>query len=424
MFVLAFVEGFDLETRKKHQKTWFAALVTEHDNIRLALRWSVDSGQYAVGRRIAAAVGTFWWLHGHFREGAGWFEIFLENDHDQIDDTHWCLMEGAGILHGWQKNTKKAMLYLLAALADADSHQNHTAIARIIGELGWIFWINGMLEQIAWLEGRLSAPLPEADGWDLAYAHLSLGCLHYDAGQLEAAEKALTRSLDYFTDAGEKHGFAFATSKLALIQNEKGDHPDSQRSILEAINTASQALDLHIITFCVDNAVQWAASQLETRKFTEDQHTIKIAQSLGAVDAWRDIFCMSRTPREKIVYEKMASQLRQRLGEQGFLKAWQAGRSMRAEAVLDLLTSLINTRDTQGAENIPAPSEGDRPGILSERELEVIHRIGEGLSNQEIADQLFITERTVRFHVTSIMNKLGASNRTQAVVIANRMGLL
>jgi DNA-binding NarL/FixJ family response regulator len=54
----------------------------------------------------------------------------------------------------------------------------------------------------------------------------------------------------------------------------------------------------------------------------------------------------------------------------------------------------------------------------------VIGLVAEGLSNQEIAGRLFITERTVRFHVTSIFNKLEADNRAQAVAIANRLGML
>jgi DNA-binding NarL/FixJ family response regulator len=56
--------------------------------------------------------------------------------------------------------------------------------------------------------------------------------------------------------------------------------------------------------------------------------------------------------------------------------------------------------------------------------LEVVRCLADGLSNQEIGEKLFITERTVRFHVTSIFNKLGANNRTQAVMIANRLGLI
>jgi DNA-binding NarL/FixJ family response regulator len=60
---------------------------------------------------------------------------------------------------------------------------------------------------------------------------------------------------------------------------------------------------------------------------------------------------------------------------------------------------------------------------LSPRERDVLHLIVAGKSNKEIAAALHVTERTVKFHVTSIFNKLGAENRAQAVTIAHERGL-
>jgi len=65
-----------------------------------------------------------------------------------------------------------------------------------------------------------------------------------------------------------------------------------------------------------------------------------------------------------------------------------------------------------------------RSGVLSEREREVLRLIAQGQSNKQIGRQLSITERTVKFHVTSIFNKLGADNRAQAIAVAARRGLL
>ncbi len=60
---------------------------------------------------------------------------------------------------------------------------------------------------------------------------------------------------------------------------------------------------------------------------------------------------------------------------------------------------------------------------LTEREVQVLALVARGLSNQEIADQLVIGERTVRTHVSSILNKLHFANRTQAALYAQREGL-
>ncbi len=71
----------------------------------------------------------------------------------------------------------------------------------------------------------------------------------------------------------------------------------------------------------------------------------------------------------------------------------------------------------------PEGGQGNRPDGLTEREQEILSRLAEGLSNQEIADQLVISERTVRTHVSNILSKLHLENRTQAALYAVRQGL-
>lgn len=63
------------------------------------------------------------------------------------------------------------------------------------------------------------------------------------------------------------------------------------------------------------------------------------------------------------------------------------------------------------------------PDPLTEREVQVLALVARGLSNQEIADQLFIGERTVRTHISNILSKLHLANRTQAALYAQREGL-
>jgi DNA-binding NarL/FixJ family response regulator len=73
------------------------------------------------------------------------------------------------------------------------------------------------------------------------------------------------------------------------------------------------------------------------------------------------------------------------------------------------------------AEAVRAPRGA---GALSAREREVLRLVAQGFPSKQIAGQLNITERTVKFHTASVMRKLGADNRAQAVAIAAQRGLL
>lgn len=88
-----------------------------------------------------------------------------------------------------------------------------------------------------------------------------------------------------------------------------------------------------------------------------------------------------------------------------------SGGSLLEPAVTSKLLDSMDTRRE--------PHEG-----LTPRELEVLALLALGLPNREIADRLFVTERTVKFHVGSILAKLGASNRTEAARLAAQHGLI
>jgi DNA-binding NarL/FixJ family response regulator len=74
---------------------------------------------------------------------------------------------------------------------------------------------------------------------------------------------------------------------------------------------------------------------------------------------------------------------------------------------------------------VPEPRPADpRPESLTPREIGVLRLVAAGLSNKQIAARLDISEHTVKFHIASVMAKLGAGSRTEAVTIGVRQGIL
>lgn len=82
-----------------------------------------------------------------------------------------------------------------------------------------------------------------------------------------------------------------------------------------------------------------------------------------------------------------------------------------------------NVRSTGDADAVARRSVPEGPE-LTERETQTLQALAQGLSNQEIAKTLWVTQQTVKFHLTNVYRKLGAKNRTQATRIAQQLGLI
>jgi DNA-binding NarL/FixJ family response regulator len=117
-------------------------------------------------------------------------------------------------------------------------------------------------------------------------------------------------------------------------------------------------------------------------------------------------------------------------GASGFLlkdsSREQLAGAVRTVAAGDaLLAPAITRRLIEDFCRRPPPSAGLHPAVgeLSARELEVFRMIARGLSNAEIAGELFLSEATVKSHVARILSKLGLRDRVQAVVLAYESGI-
>lgn len=108
------------------------------------------------------------------------------------------------------------------------------------------------------------------------------------------------------------------------------------------------------------------------------------------------------------------------LGASGFMP-----KSLSVQAVSEAIAVVLNGGVFAPPASQPGPAAAAAgPGSLTLRQIEALHLLGAGYTNREIARALDITERTAKAHVSAIFDALGADNRTQAVLAAQRLGLL
>ncbi|HEX5541566.1 MAG TPA: response regulator transcription factor, partial [Micromonospora sp.] len=98
-----------------------------------------------------------------------------------------------------------------------------------------------------------------------------------------------------------------------------------------------------------------------------------------------------------------------------------SGEALLAPTVTRRLIADVVSR---GRSAQPGPPPSARLAALTTRETEILRQVARGLSNAEIAGALFVTEHTVKTHVSNLLAKLGLRDRVQAVVLAYESGLV
>ena len=99
-------------------------------------------------------------------------------------------------------------------------------------------------------------------------------------------------------------------------------------------------------------------------------------------------------------------------------------RRLDAPVAAAIVARRLRERGVRGLPRGPRPSTRRNSAQLTARELEVLRLLADGLRNRDIAEQLFLSPRTVDYHVAALLRKLEAHTRGEAVAAAQRLGLL
>jgi DNA-binding NarL/FixJ family response regulator len=150
---------------------------------------------------------------------------------------------------------------------------------------------------------------------------------------------------------------------------------------------------------------------------------LEATRRILAADAGARVLILTTFDLDEYIYEAL------RAGASGFVlkddPAEQLLAAIRTVAGGEaLLSPGITRRVIERFARIPPPTHREEFEGLTERELDVLRLIARGLSNAEIGQELFISDTTVKTHITHILQKLGLRDRVQAVVLAYESGLL
>ena len=388
------------------RKEWLEQVDAEHNNIRAALSW-YRQHEPPAALRLAASMSAFWSLRGHHTEGRQRLGELL-NLVSSSSMVRVSALNGASWLAIDQGDYARAadMLRESIGLSQALGDTVGEAIATVY--LGRCTMSTGRIAEGAPDVERAVALVSEtADGPAIAFTTFYSGLVALLTGQLETACGLFTRSAAMAAELGRAPLSARARLMLGFPLLDLGELSAARTALAEGFRMSTDVGDRWFVQLGLGGFVGLAA------KTGRPRLALRLA---GAAAAYRDMneFSMPE-PMEEIV-DRWLAPVRAKTGRAaGRLLA--EGRKLSPEEAVGLV--LANEPDD-------ASRLGPRRGsssALTRREAEVAALAARGLTNRDIAAQLFLSVRTVEVHVDHVLTKLGFRTRTQLAAWALEEGL-
>jgi predicted ATPase/DNA-binding CsgD family transcriptional regulator len=394
-------------------------LEAEHPNLRAALTWLDAASRGEDLLKLASALGWFWYLAGHYREGLGWLERALSVSHDVLTKEYVLALRCAGHL-AQTIDAPGAATYLerTLALARAIGHREYEADAALClgimaedaGDYARAADYFTASRRLAILGSDILAPI---------VADYHLGIIAYGRGNMQEAVALLEEARAAALALDDPLVPTWSLAWLALIACEQGQ-PGRAAGLLRQLlpSALTRGLRHHHGMFL--ETVGVLASRIGAAEST--------ARLFGAADSTARVFGVAVTEShgmrhdwpEAVAFEHAEAAARRQMGDPAYTVAWRAGQRMRpaeTTAEVDRVLTAAEAREPR------SPSDRDTTQ-LTPREREVLRFLVEGRSNPEIAAALYISPRTAETHVTHILAKLGVTSRAEAAAHAVRDGLV
>jgi predicted ATPase/serine/threonine protein kinase/DNA-binding CsgD family transcriptional regulator/Tfp pilus assembly protein PilF len=273
-------------------------------------------------------------------------------------------------------------------------------VARQVGDFG---------RASALIEESLAIKRDLGHTWGIARSLNNLGRIAYYRGDLVAARAQCEESLAMKRALGDKEGIALALTNLGNILREQGEYDAARQCFIEGLTIARDLGDRLGAAERLEGLADLTAQQ------GDDIHA---AQLWGMAEALREAIRARLVAVDGERHAAMVAAARARANLVAWDAAWAEGRAI---AWQDAITWALGYSPAE-REGVPPPAPA-YPAGLTAREVQVLRLVSAGLTNSQVANELFVSPRTVDQHLRSIYNKLDVSTRAAATRFAIEHGL-
>jgi tetratricopeptide (TPR) repeat protein len=393
-FYRALAERAEPGLRGPHQEDRLERLDAEHDNLRLALAWSEESGEAEAGLRLAAELWRYWQIRGYLTEGRRWLERLLAmTDLSAPTSTATAAQSCLGFLVFFQGDYQEARTHLEASLA-AQQLGDERAIAFSIYGLAMVAQAQGDYRAAHALYRESQAAFREAaDAWGGAMVLQGIAQTLYLLGDPAGARAHLAEGLRLCRKLGDRRNIAVFLACLGTLARKQGEQVQSRlylteslaihRELGDAWGIPTQLGNLGLIALRENDqeaAQEFFAEALAIRRHTADRPGLAaslecfagLAVEEGRPASAPRLLGAAAMLREGIGYPSFFTEAadpeghtavaRATLGEDAFETAWNEGRSM------SLAEALVCTVEAEALSESPAQTLG--PGFRRMRDVD------------------------------------------------------
>jgi excisionase family DNA binding protein len=375
----------------------------EHANLEAALSHMSATGDTGGLLHLAGRCAVFWHQRGYLTEGRQWLEVALDRTARDMSVDRGMALAGLSLIRWTQVDAEAALEPAEEALAIGRAIGHPRIIALALHTIGLIEHVRGQSERARLhMEKALELWRQIGERSSEAMALMVLSGIELALGNSALSRQRAQAALEICQVLGHDSGVAFSLVRLARIAEREGSQKRALVAYQDALRLWAGIGERWAIARALAGVVSIAAAH--------GQHNAA-ATLIGVIDARIEECGGGLFPEDRQACDRAVAIARGAIGDNRIAELRAAGRTLSTSGVLALAL---------GVEISRGGAERSDPDALSPREREVLRLLVEGRSNAEIADVLFISVRTARAHVASILAKLGVSTRAAAVAQAFR----